>query len=218
MHTGILHLEIDSGVWQSAAACTHWAAYAHRALLARENVGVEKHCIILPACRDAPSGESVEIVGCCCQHTQDYPIRRKCRVSRVMNTHSGQPYSDPTQAKTIKATGCTTQTHLIAPPRSERKESAHTSGFAHPDSFLAMNSQKNKELPHTRVHQTAPPKTYSSGQVKQQAPCTPTPTTIDQPKPSSTQSTEKPLFQDWERSLFHLTHRIKHRKLNKINR
>lgn len=81
--------------------------------------------------------------------------------------------------------------------------------------ILLLRSKRTRKHTQTRLPHSEP---TPSGQATHYAPHMPAQTTTSLPKPSDTQSTERQLFQNWKRQLFHLTHRNKHRTSDKMGR
>lgn len=110
------------------------------------------------------------------------------------------------------------QTHRTAQLGSDGQRNVHTAGWPSLTSFWPWTAKPTgsyRTHGYTRLlHQEA----TSSGHMAHQAPFTPTLTKTGLPKSSSMQSTQSPLFQDWERELFYLTHRNIHTESNKMGR
>lgn len=128
-------------------------------------------------------------MGHCCMHTTDWPSQRKCRTRKALwCTHTGEP-----------------------PPGSEEQRNIHIPGCP----VLTLFWPHNRELPHMLIHQSSLPGVHS---------CPRGTPGIAHPYPDyncpakNIWHTVYTLLQDWERELFHLTHRNKHRKSNKMGR
>lgn len=128
----------------------------------------------------SPAWTERELAQHCGACTQGCPTGR----SRALRgAPSEQPAQTQLRKRTIKATGHSTCT--LGSPTWIRGARKHThTGLPSPE-----------PTPLTRPHSRRPH--------------APTLTTVSLPKPSGTQATQRLLLQNWERALFHLTHRDK---------
>lgn len=127
------------------------------------------------------SAELTKLYSIC---SQSYPVQIKCRTSRVQ----------PCAHQNIPG-----QTQLV---QQTTKSSASAIGIMGSPTQL----RRAKKQACTRVpHQDPTPSGQAIITVHTNL------TTASLPKQSSTQSTQRPLFQDWEGQLFHLIHKNKHK-------
>lgn len=110
-----------------------------------------------------------------------------------------------------------TQSRLAYISLATDKATGHSMHALSSPSYTRQHCLDRRTRKHTHTRLPCLEPTHS-GQTTHQAPHMLTPTTTRLPKPSSIQSTQRPLFQHWQTQLSHLTYRKKHRKSNTMGR